>query len=130
MILYYNLKKEINHTSNLLRKYPRDPYIRGRFFTLSKNIRRTIKKAEIDQRNLLLNKINECEKRDPNTFWRLVNEIKGKKENNECIDPDVLYQYFKDLHSVKENKYFDCEFESIINKKNENSFSQYLVRYT
>ena len=52
MFLYDRLKNDISNISKLLQKYPRDPYIRGRYFTLSKNIRKTIKKLKLNKRTI------------------------------------------------------------------------------
>ena len=95
-------------------QFPRDPYLRGRFFQLKKSMKSNLKKAKIEQRNSILDKIQESESKDPNTFWKLVNEIRRKKYNNESIDAELFYNHFKYLHKLKENKKIDSSFQNKI----------------
>ena len=111
------MKKDMKNLAYLLTKYPRDPIIRGRFFTLKKSINKTIKQTLIDQRNTILNKIQQAENKCPTTFWKLVNTIKNKKQKNECIEPNVMYDYYKELHSKKFDSRFDKNFEKDIEDK-------------
>ena len=76
--LYQKMRKELNSIGRLLMQFPRDPYLRGRFFQLKKSMKSNLKKAKIEQRNSILDKIQESESKDPNTFWKLVNEIRRK----------------------------------------------------
>ena len=77
--LYQNMRKELNSIGRLLMQFPRDPYLRGRFFQLKKSMKSNLKKAKIEQCNSILDKIQESESKDPYTFWKLVNEIRRKK---------------------------------------------------
>ena len=71
MHLYYKLNKDISHISQLYQKYPRDPFIRGKFFLIRKNVLKTIQQAEIIKNKMLLNKIQEAEQKEPNTLCRV-----------------------------------------------------------
>lgn len=117
---YSNLKKELRTLGENLLKYPRDPYLRGKYFSLKKNLKGLMKKAEQEQKNLILNKIHSLEEKKPDAFWKLVNEIKGKKASHAPIDPDSLYKHFRELHAVQPNKLFDYKFEKLIQTKLKN----------
>ena len=57
------------------------------------------------------------EQKNPTAFWNLVNTIKEKKSNNSCIEPNVFYDYFRNLFDCKTNDNFDNKFESVIECK-------------
>ena len=116
-LLYYKIKKDLNNLAYLLKKYPNDPYIRGRFFTEKKNIKKFVKNAESEQRNAILNKIKTAEEKNPTAFWKLINSIKGARTKNENLEPEILYNYFKNLHDKKVSNKFDQNFEKLIIKK-------------
>ena len=77
--IYKRLKQDIKNIGYLLSKYPRDPFIRGRYFYLKKNIKQIIAKAKKEQKNQIINKIQEAEEKNPDQFWKLVNEIRKKE---------------------------------------------------
>jgi hypothetical protein len=112
--LYRQIKSEISNLGQLIQKYPRDPYIRGRFFHLKKKFGKIMKKAKEDQKNQMLIKIQQLEEKNPTAFWKLYNDIKSKQEKNECIEPDILLDHFKNLHGEVKNAEFDMKFEKEI----------------
>jgi hypothetical protein len=114
---YQMLKESLNALGKLLQKYPRDPYIRGKYISGKKNFRRTIKKARMEQREQILDKIKVMEDQNPTAFWNLVNNIKGKKESHENIEPEIFYDYFRTLHSPVENKKFDAKFATFVKQE-------------
>ena len=116
-MVYLNLKRDIKNVGNLLLKYPRDPFIRGRFFYLKRNLTRLMKKALLNQREKLLNDIEMLESKDPGMFWKLVNTIKEKKKSLNTIDPQIFHEYFKKLHQGIDNRYLDDKFKTDIQNK-------------
>ena len=114
---YTKLREEISSLGSLLQKYPTDPHLRGKYMFLKKNFRRSLKRARAEQRENILEKIQQIENKNPTEFWKLVNNIKSKKIKNEVIDPDVFLDYFKSLHKPGNSKMFDNNFAKIISEK-------------
>ena len=114
---YTSLKRELHTLGKNLLKYPRDPFLKGKFYCLKNNINKLIKKARQEQRNLILNKIHCLEEKKPDSFWKLVSEIRNKQSTGDPIDAETLLHHFRDLHSVKPTKHFDYKFEKAIEKK-------------
>ena len=71
----------------------------------------------MEQREQILEKIQDLEEKNPTQFWNLVNKIKNKKQNQECIDPDIFLDYFKTLHKPSTKNNFDNDFAKLINEK-------------
>ena len=44
--LYQKMRKELNSIGRLLMQFPRDPYLRGRFFQLKKSMKSNLKKSK------------------------------------------------------------------------------------
>ena len=104
------MKNEIENIGHLLLKYPNDPLLRGKFITFKKNFWKSYKKAQADQREQILHKIQTLEEKNPNEFLSLVNKIKNKTTVNEHIEPDIFLEYFKELHNTCNNSKFDKKF--------------------
>ena len=51
------------------------------------------------------------EHNNPTAFWKLINKIKGKVPDHNTIEPEVLFKYFQELHSPKNNIKFEKNFE-------------------
>ncbi len=111
---YVNLKNQLKSLGILLQKYPTNPYIRGQFYHLKRNFNSILKKANIKKRETILNKIQELEDKNPAAFWNLVNSLRNKKTNEEVIDPEVFYEYFKQLHAGAGNVHHDHNFKAKI----------------
>ena len=63
-------------------------------------------------------------KKKTTAFWNLVKTIKDNKENNENIDPDIFFDYFKALHSPSKNHNFDDDFAKTIKESLKRKFIQ------
>ena len=116
--LYKKLMQDIKTVGKLLLKYPNDPYLRGRYFHMKKQVKNTIARAKKEQKNAILQKIRDAEEKQPQQFWKLVNEIRKKKEAGHTLDPDIFLEHFKCLHTGKRNQHFDKCFEDKIKKLN------------
>ena len=107
---YNNTKSQIRQLANLLQKYPNDPILRGKYITSKKNLRKKLKKARLVERETLLEKLQESEEKDPEAFWRLIQNIRSKQDNNESIEPEIFLNYFKTLHKANPQNNFDDRF--------------------
>ena len=114
---YHELKHEIKLAGKLLARYPNDPEIRGRYVSLKKKFHRKMKKAKLDERTLLMDKIQALQDNSPTSFWKLVNSIKDKKEKHEEIEPEIFFEYFSSLHKPNKSNNFDNEFAKVIENK-------------
>ena len=99
-----------------MQKYPQDPIIRGKYFSIKKNFSKILKKSKKEQKDELLEKIRQMEDKNPTVFWNLIKNIKQKKEQGEVIDPDEFFEHFKTLHSSKTDKHFDEAFAKNIHE--------------
>ena len=73
----YILKREVRGMGKLLVKYPRDPYVRTRYFQLKKEYKRVIRYKRRIYKEALLSKMSEVEKSNPSQFWNTISELKA-----------------------------------------------------
>ncbi len=112
---YRNLRKKLDNLAFLFDKYPKDPFIRGRFFHLKKNFSKILKKINRQNKEQILNKIQDLEEKNPTAFWKLVNTLKEKKQSHEEVQPEIFYDYFKELHKGIKNAHHNLDFKCHIN---------------
>ena len=76
-----------------------------------------MKKGQAILKENILNKIQEMEGKNPEAFWKLVNNLKGSRESDGNIEPDVLYEYFKTLHKGINNTHLDLDYNAKIKNR-------------
>lgn len=113
---YHKLKKQLKDLGFLFSKFPRDPFIRGKFFHLKKNFSSMLKKINKLYKDQIISKIQELEEKNPPAFWKLVNNLKQKKQDNVQIEPDVFHEYFKELHKGFKNDHLNIAYRDKIDK--------------
>ena len=93
-------KKEAESAIKNLRRYPKDPVVRGRYNKLKKQYKTLIRTKKRMFRESILMKIQNLESRDPKEFWKLVKDLRERKRNNlsDNIDPQTWYEWFKKLN--------------------------------
>ena len=72
-----NLRAQVHSLGKLLGKYPDNPYLRGKFFTIRKSYKKQIKLAKKKHNEDIMNKLLTCEKSNPKAFWDLIQTIRN-----------------------------------------------------
>ncbi len=57
------------------------------------------------------------EEKNPEAFWKLVNNLKGGRESDGNIEPDILYEYFKILYEGINNTHLDLDYKTKIQNR-------------
>ena len=118
----YNICK----LGKLLQLFPTDPFLRGKFYVLKKQLKCFSKQHYQDQKERIMSNLNLLESKDPNAFWNLVKNLRKSKTSG-SFDPEVFYDHFKNLSEGLKNDYFDADFKSVIeNKLNELKCESYI----
>ena len=97
------MKKQLERTAYMFKKHPKDPVVRGRYFSTKKSFKTLIRQKENDFRNKVLKQIALMESNNPDKFWNMVNELRTTKQNNyiDNIEPKKWYSWFKELNAAK-----------------------------
>ena len=99
-----NMRKELDHKSDKLARFPNDPIIRGNFFKFRKLYSKTCKMKYRQYKANLIQKLDNLFENDPSKYWELLNKLKyddEKKSSGESnIPADEWVEYFKILNTV------------------------------
>ena len=97
------MKQEVLRTAKILNKYPNDPIIRGKYYTLKKKFKKAVKEKEQNFKEKILLQISLMESNNPQKFWEMVNELRTIKQKStvENIEPKAWHMWFKQLNTAK-----------------------------
>ena len=114
------LKKELFHKYNLMLRENHNPFIRGSFYKCLKSYRK-IRRSKIRKfKQDILDKLDNLQENDPKSYWKLLDELKNKTNNNKekpenNISPKEWKEYFENLNTIK---YQNQELEEMKQKLN------------
>lgn len=94
------MKKELLSLGKQLKASPYDTNLRHKFLALKRDYRRLIRNQNKAFRGKLLHELAEAEQRDPKKYWSLVNRLRQQKSSGNPIDPEIWFNYFKELSSA------------------------------
>ena len=87
------LKKRLKNLSKLFSKNPKDPYIKGQFFSVKKDYRRTLRINKTTKKNYEIKNIEMLQNlsSQPKQFWDHLKKLNNKQKatSNNTISADV-----------------------------------------
>ena len=93
------LKNEILNLVKLLKKYPGDPYIRGKFVLKKKEYKQGCRKAKREYFDLISSQLEKFDCKSPRKFWQLLNSMKNKHGDAETVPAmDEFMQSWQNLY--------------------------------
>lgn len=81
----------------------------------SKKYKSDLNSAYLSYQQKFSAKLRNTAKYDSKSFWRILNDIGKKKQDNTDISLETLFEYFK---KINENENLDDDFEIDINNEN------------
>ena len=94
------LAAQLRYTSKLLTKSPTNPYIKGNWFKIKKEYKKTIRIRKREWIKGMIQQMESIESKDPKEYWKLVNEIRKKKRSDTHFDPTKFVTYFEKLYAA------------------------------
>jgi exonuclease III len=108
------LRQRINSMGKILKQYPNDPLVTGKYYKLLKEYRRSTKIHKRAYKQDMINKLNDLHDRSPKEYWKLLNRLKqgdATHDKTRQIDPSTWLSHFKHLNKKSPS---DVYPESII----------------
>ncbi|CAC5385961.1 unnamed protein product [Mytilus coruscus] len=97
-------RKELDHKSQMLARYPKDPIIRGNFFKFRKLYGKKCKLQYKQYKLDIIQKLDNLFEKNPSKYWEFLNKLKYEDENklssNSIISADEWFKHFKELNTV------------------------------
>ena len=95
----HEVGKRLKLVAKSLVNTPNNPYLRGSFVKTRKDYKRLLKKKKIEWRDSMIRKIESLEEKDPKEYWKLVNELRGKKQSGSNIsNAETFAKFFENLY--------------------------------
>ena len=110
------LHKEILLLRMLIRNGNSNPFLIGRYCKIKKRYRKLVKQNNKKATASLMRKIESLEQKDPQAFWKAVNEWKESRKGDIEVDVKDLFNHLDNLANKRTSK-FDTNFEKkVLNK--------------
>ena len=109
-----DLSRRLKNTAKVLANSPNNPHFRSNLCKTRKQYKKLLKDKKKEWKNQMIRKLEEAEKQDPKEYWRLVNELREKKQNGAYFDAERFTLFFEKLYSAPENK--NKEIEEYVEK--------------
>ena len=97
------LKKKLKHTSLLLKKFPKNPFLLGRLNSEHKQYKKLLKSKHKDYINKMFSELDQLHDSNPRGYMNLVNSLrsgsfdKKMSDNSSFVTPDRWQQHFSEL---------------------------------
>ena len=92
-------KKRLHNLAKLLNKSPKDPYIRGKFISVKKEYRNTLRQHKRNFETANLDQLQGLTSQ-PKQFWNLLKKINSGKDlgSSNLVQPDTWVDHFSSLN--------------------------------
>lgn len=105
----YELSKRLKLTTKLLAASPTNPHLRGSFCKTRKAYKKLLKYKKREWKDNMIHKLEELESKDPNEYWKLVNELREKKQVDSYFQADTFTSFFEKLFSLSDHSNQEIE---------------------
>lgn len=104
-------KNDVLSAGKLLKKYPKDPHVRGIFMSKKKLYKKSCRQAKRSHMTNIAKELDKAEIRDPNEFWRFIKTLKHSSQSDQLPNIEDLVNTFK-VHNQCDykNESFDMMF--------------------
>jgi len=97
-----DMRHRVNSKGELLRRFPKDPQIRGSYYVLLKEYKRAVKYHRKQFKQDIISKLDDLCERSPQEYWKLLAKLKNETASNDTvdqIDPKEWWSYFTKLNT-------------------------------
>jgi hypothetical protein len=74
-----HLRHKLNYTANLLKKFPKDPAVRSKYFKMAKEYKQKVKYCKRQFKQDIINELDDLRERAPRQYWKLLNKLKNEQ---------------------------------------------------
>ena len=98
----HELSKKLKNVAELMAKSPSDPYLRGSFCKTRKQYKKLLKWKKREWKNTMISKLENLEQDNPKEYWKIINELREKKQKETSFDTENFSKFFEKLFSKTE----------------------------
>ena len=91
------VSKQLKLIGKLCEKDPKNPYLRGRLFTVRKQYKKLVKHKKHQWKDTMIKRLEEIESNNPTEYWKLIKELKERKAQKRISNPEEFEEFFRKL---------------------------------
>ena len=103
----HEMSKKMKLVAKLCAESPSNPYLRGSLCKTRKEYKKLLKMKKKEWKNQMIQELEKIEGSNPQKYWKLVNDLREKKQNDTTFDTEDFTVFFEKLYSKdakQENK--------------------------
>ena len=108
------MNRKLRDVTKLYIKSPTVPHLRNSYCKTRKEYKKLLKFKKQEWRSEMISKLESLEKQHPKEYWKIVNEIRGKKQRETSFNTSNFVKFFENLYSKTEINKSDEEIEKFV----------------
>ena len=121
----YEIGKRLQLVAKLVSNSPNDPYLRGSLVKTRKEYKKLLKFKKREWKKSMIQKLEQIEEKDPKEYWKMVNEMREKKNSESSIsDVEYFTNYFEKLFAKTNPVDHEAKEKFVEEKLNEFDFQK------
>ena len=98
------MSRRLKTTAKLLAASPNNPHLRGNLCKTRKQYKKLLKEKKREWKKHMVQRLQQIEEKDPKEYWKLVNELREKKQGESHFDAERFTLFFEKLYSAPDEK--------------------------
>ena len=124
------MSRRLRDVTKLYVKSPTIPHLRNSYCKTRKEYKQLLKLKKQEWRSGMISKLETLEKQHPKEYWKLVNEIRGKKQRETSFSTSNFMKFFENLYSKTAINKSDEEIEKFVTETLEKLQSSSIPDFT
>ena len=108
------MNRKLRDVTKLYIKSPTVPHLRNSYCKTRKEYKKLLKFKKQEWRSEMISKLESLEKQHPKEYWKIVNEIRGRKQRETSFNTFNFVKFFENLYSKTEINKSDEEIEKFV----------------
>ena len=92
------MRKQVQKAGYIACRFPRDPILKGTYYKMLRTYKQKCKHDHRLYKSKLISQLDELQSTDPKSYWKLVDKLTGKVEDEVTPEPGSLYNHFCDMN--------------------------------
>ena len=110
----YEMSKRLKNVAKLYAKSPTNPHLRGSLCKTRKEYKKLLKLKKTEWRKEMISKLEKLEKEKPKEYWKIINELREKKQKETSFNAENFIKFFENLFAKVESNEDEKNIEAFI----------------
>ena len=110
------MSRRLKDVTKLYVKSPTNPHLRSSYCKTRKEYKKLLKTRKKEWQNEMISKLETLEKEHPKEYWKLINELREKKQRETSFNTSNFVKFFQNLYSKIDTNKSDEEVEKFVSE--------------